>query len=46
MMLTDDVSRNVHISFDLGYSWTQVYKGQYLNDDITVNACAVAAYSG
>ena len=46
MMLTDDVSRNVHISFDLGYSWTQVYKGQYLDDDITVNACAVAAYSG
>ena len=45
MMLTDTASRNVHISFDYGYSWTQVYKGEYLDDHITVNACSVAAYS-
>ena len=45
MMLTDTVSRNVHISMDYGYTWTQIYDGEDQDSSVTVNSCAVSANS-
>jgi plastocyanin len=45
MMMTDTVSKNVHVSVDLGYTWTQIYNGSSLDDSVTINSCAVAANS-
>ena len=45
MLMTDSVSKNVHISVDYGYSWTQVYNGASLDDSVTINSCAVSKES-
>lgn len=45
MMMTDTVSKNVHISVDYGYTWTQIYSGADLDDSISINSCAISANS-
>ena len=45
MILTDKVTKNVHISEDYGFSFTQVFNGANLDEKVTINACAVSSDS-
>ena len=45
MILTDRGTKNVHISQDYGYTWTQIYNGANLAASVSINACSVSADS-